>query len=183
MRKSQNDLKEKSNYGKKKSNSEQKVKFEIPCAPCMATCFCKSPCNRIINIFYSLQALVGPHKMKSRAGFGPRALSLTPLLYCHPIRLLPLFPRGIYIPPSLQAPFMHRLRLYRSTHLLMTENPPTYFYRTLNAVKETHNNPSINLSPRPRQTSAQSGSQLSPLTFRRPPFNASWEAAETPIFP
>ena len=30
-----------------------------------------------INILYSLQALVGPHEMKSRAGFGPRAL--TPL--------------------------------------------------------------------------------------------------------
>ena len=38
-------------------------------------------CNRIINILYSLQALVGPQKMKSRAGFGPRALSLTPLVY------------------------------------------------------------------------------------------------------
>ena len=24
---------------------------------------------------------MGPHNMKSRAGFGPRALSLTPLLY------------------------------------------------------------------------------------------------------
>ena len=29
-----------------------------------------------------MQALVGPREMKSRAGFGPRALSLTPLLYC-----------------------------------------------------------------------------------------------------
>ena len=69
---------------RKKSNIlRKKVTFEMHCGTCSlwATCFCKAACNRIIFILYSLQALVGPHEVKSRAGFGPRALSLTPLLH------------------------------------------------------------------------------------------------------
>lgn len=83
-----------------------------------------------------------------------------------------------------------------SDHRLTIANLPTYFFLMVDVFKvaqKYNKNPhrcSINVTlpslpqsvPCPPQTSARSGSQLYPLTFKKPFSIAAWEAAETHFF-